>query len=186
MANTNISPIEGDEELTLVIDLEEFFHSGASHPEPDPGVVIYYKLKIDGQPFKTKHRHLSGSKILQLADLFPDFFELFQLSRIHGLIKEVEVKPDEIIDFGCFGVEQFTTKPITYCFWIDRKDYHTNQKKLTVRSILVDYAQVDPADKTLAQKKDGGFHEYKNLDEEIPLKDCPRFTLLDNTPTTVS
>jgi hypothetical protein len=73
-----------------------------------------------------------------------------------------------------------------YCFWIGKKEYDTQHKELTVRQILVEFAKVSPEDKTLATKTSGGFQEYKYLNQEIPLKDCPHFTLFDNSPTGLS
>lgn len=78
-------------------------------------------------------------------------------------------------------------KPKEYHFFIDQKKYETTSPSLTVRQILADFANVDPATKTLATKTSGGgFHEYKDLDEVISIEHPIHFTLFDNTPTQVS
>ncbi|MCC2548531.1 hypothetical protein LJY25_18935 [Hymenobacter sp. BT175] len=73
-----------------------------------------------------------------------------------------------------------------YNFFIEKKKYETDQPTLTVRQILVDFAQVDPTAKTLAQKQDGGFRELKNLEEVIELHSAQHFALFDDTSTPVS
>lgn len=73
-----------------------------------------------------------------------------------------------------------------YNFFIEKKKYETEQPTLTVRQILVDYAQVNPTSKTLAQKQGGGFRELKNLDEMIELHSAQHFALFDDTSTPVS
>lgn len=73
-----------------------------------------------------------------------------------------------------------------YNFFVEKKKFETDQPRLTVRQILVEYAQVDPTAKTLAQKQEGGFRELKNLDEVIELHSAQHFALFDDTSTPVS
>jgi hypothetical protein len=73
-----------------------------------------------------------------------------------------------------------------YVFFIGKEKYETEKAQLTVRDILVDFAKVDPAKKSLALKKEGGFDEYTNLDEVIDLKEGMHFVLFDTKPTPVS
>jgi hypothetical protein len=71
-------------------------------------------------------------------------------------------------------------------FFIEQKKYETTEESLTVRQILVDFAKVDPNRYTLALKKQGGFHEFENLDEIIDMKEGMHFSLFDKKPTPVS
>ena len=71
-------------------------------------------------------------------------------------------------------------------FFIDQKKYETNDPTLTVKQLLVDFAKVDPERYTLALKKEGGYHEYENLEEVIDMKEGMHFSLFDKKPTPVS
>lgn len=71
-------------------------------------------------------------------------------------------------------------------FFIEQKKHETTEETLTVRQILVDSAKVDPDRYTLALKKQGGFHEFENLDEKIEMKEGMHFSLFDKKPTPVS
>lgn len=74
-----------------------------------------------------------------------------------------------------------------YVFFIGKEKYETDESSLTVREILEDYAKVNTSEKTLALKEEGGsFHEYKNLDESITMKNGMHFVLFDSKPTPVS
>jgi hypothetical protein len=170
----------------VTIDIEEYFRNDQRHPEHDPGVVILYRLKVDNSYFTVKHRHILGCAILELDSKNPEHYELFQVRKENGHIVERHIKSDESVDLGTYGIERFITKIREYCFSIDMAKYETKHSKLTVRAILVDFAKVSPETKTLAEKTPDGFHEYKDLDQEISLKHCPRFTLFDNQPTGVS
>lgn len=77
-------------------------------------------------------------------------------------------------------------KPRVNKFFVGQKHYETTKDSLTVREILVDFAGVDPATKTLALKQGGGFHEYKDLNEEISVEHPQHFILFDNASTPVS
>ena len=177
----------GKESPKIIIDFEVYFHEGKEHPQHDPGAVIYYRIKVNDKIIDLKDHGLLGSSILKEAGFADDEqIELFQRIREHGQIKEKLINPDQFVDFRKLGIERFITKPKEYCFWVDKKEFYSPAAELTVRQLLENYVNVDPVDKTLAQKRDGSIHEFKNLEENIPLKDCPRFTLLDNTPTTIS
>lgn len=171
---------------TVIVDIEEVVNGKSSHPPDDPGIIIIYRFKVDNIPFESRERWMNRDEIMALVNKDPESFDLFQKINSGHDTKLDEIKPHERVDFKKFGVEQFFTKPKVYCFHIGPKKYETNSKTLTVRQILVDFAKVDPANKTLAKKTDGGYHEYKNLDEVVSLADCPHFTLFDNTPTQVS
>ncbi len=176
---------EKNDEKVVKVDLEEHFHNEKPIPDHDPGVVILYKIKIDDQYFEVRDRHIKGKLLYDLVGKDPKEYQLYQLLKEHGEKKEAAVEPNTPIDLGKFGIERFITKRI-YCFKIGKIDYTTEHAKLTVRQILVDYAKVDPDKTTLALKVDGGFQEYKNLDETVPLDKCPAFVLFDNDPLPVS
>ncbi len=177
-----------DNKIVITIDLEEHFNSGKQHPEDDPGVVIYYVIKVDDKRHEVKRRHMLGKDILSLDGKNPEFFNLEQSKRINDQMHLVEILPDETVDFGTHGIEKFFTKAKSkvYDFWIGQKEYKTTESSLTVRQILENFAKVDPITKTLARKTEGGFIEYKNLDEVISMDNCPHFSLFDNTSLPVS
>lgn len=77
-------------------------------------------------------------------------------------------------------------KPKKIVFFIDQKKHETDDQALTVKQILVDFAKVDPQRYTLALKKEGGYHEFENLDEIIEMKNGMHFSLFDKKPTPVS
>jgi hypothetical protein len=182
--STNTNETQGSQES--IFDLEDNFRKDQRHPEHDPGLVIRYKIKIDDQYHLVDHRHQRGSALLELANKSAEQFELFQIQRENGVVSTHLIPAHESVDLGTYGIERFITKVREFCFSVDKAKYTTPHEKLTVRQILVDFAKVSPENKTLAVKTDGGFHEYKNLDEEIDLRHCPHFTLFDNTPTGVS
>jgi hypothetical protein len=174
----------------IIIDLEDLFAKGHHHPEHDPGEVVYYRIKVDDQHHEVKHRHSTVSAILALAGKDPAHFNLLQSKGKQGHTELVPLKEGETVDFSTPGIEKFVTvlKPVKiYSFTIDHKEYKTEKSHLTVREILVGFAQVDPVNKELATKQPGsGLHHYKNLDEVISLEHSPKFTLFDLTPGTVS
>lgn len=71
-------------------------------------------------------------------------------------------------------------------FFIGKQKYETTKETLTVKEILVDFAQVKPEEKSLALKHGNDHHEYTNMDESIPMKEGMHFVLFDKTPTTAS
>jgi|GEM_PF-1042465 len=188
--NSNKNPAEGSiqhpETFFIVIDIEEYFHRNEGHPKHDPGVVISYKIRVDDEYYVVPHKHLSEVAIIDLTGKDPHLFDLMQIIREDGEIKTIRIHPGTNVDFSKPGIERFITTPKTYPFFIEKKEYFSLSQELTVRQILVDFAKVSPETKSLAKKIPGGVHTYTNLDEEVALKDCPHFTLFDNTPTNVS
>jgi hypothetical protein len=175
-----------DGSVIIKIDIEDLFHKGHPHPEHDPGTLIIYIYKVDEVRYETRERTMTGRAILEQTGMDVHQFRLFQLKREHGHRHKVEIKLDTVVDFREEGIERFITEPVLYHFYIGQKEYETTDASLTVRQILVDFAKVDPKKNTLAIKTEGGFHEYKNLDEIIQLNDCPHFVLFDNCQTSVS
>lgn len=69
-------------------------------------------------------------------------------------------------------------------FFVDQEKFVSPTETLTVRQILADYAEEDPASTTLVEKQ--GQVQHANLDEVIDLKNGMKFIVYHNTPTTVS
>jgi hypothetical protein len=177
-------PQEGTE--VIIIDIEEYFIARRPHPERHHHRIFHYRVKIDGAPFNLTHHEVNEKMLLDLVGKSSEKYQLFQVIREGEEEREREVHPDQTIDLSHHHPKIFFTREKTYCFFIGKKEYRTHHEKLTVGRILVDFAKVSPADKSLAEKRPGGVHEFTNLEEEIPLKDCPHFTLYDNTPTGLS
>jgi hypothetical protein len=171
----------------VIIDLEYHAKNGINHPEHDEGVIILYRVKIDEEYKNVEHRLRTGAQILALVDKTPENYTLHQMFWAEDRTKVLlHILPDIEVDFKNPGIEHFVTKPIAYEFSVNEKKYETTSAHLTPNQILVDYAHVDPLKKTLARKIDGQLREYKDLAQEISMKDCPRFTLLDEQPVNVS
>jgi hypothetical protein len=182
--NTNQS--QGETIEVIIIDLEEHFEAQKPHPEHHHPQVFHYRVRINEDRFVLPDKHVKGMELLSLVGKSPEKDQLFQIVRIDGEVREVGIGSEESVDLSRHHTKKFETREKSYCFFIGRKEYRTHHEQLTVRQILVDFADVSPEDKTLAQKRSGGIHEYKDLNEEIPLKDCPHFTLFDNKPTGLS
>lgn len=174
--------------IKVVLDLEDHCHTGSPHPVQDPGTVLHYLVKVDEHKYETTTAHQTGRSLLALTGKEATGFILEQVHTHAGQSIHTLVQPDEVIDLSGFGLERFVTKPKPqhYHFFVGQKRYETTKPCLTVREILVDYAGVDPTTKTLALKQPGGFHEYKDLNEEISLQHPQHFVLFDNASTPVS
>jgi hypothetical protein len=146
--------------------------------------VIYYRIKVDDHYHDVKERHKLGSAILALVDKTPKHFQLWQHHKHDGTPGLVQILAEESVDFGKKGIERFTTKHI-YPFFIGKKEYETTHEVLTARTILADFAKVDPEKNVLGKKAEGGYHKYKNEDE-VAMKDCPHFEVFHKDPTPVS
>ena len=173
------------ESITIIIDLEELFLKGHTHPEHDPGVIILYRIKLNDKYHNVHHSHLSGEAIMALDDKKPEHFILQQSLKEHGEHKTIVIAPTDHVSFKTPGIEKFTTAPKEYTFFIKiTKDveYKTHHSHLTVREILTDFAKVDPAHNTLAEK----LTEFKNLDEKLDLTHVRHFIIFSERPTTVS
>jgi hypothetical protein len=165
--------IKGDEPVDLA-------REGIEH--------FYFKnillLIIDGKEYSWDKEYISGAQIKQLGHV-PMEDELF-LS-IRGPWEDEPISNEKEVNLARPGIETFySKKPVIYTFYIDKKVFTTTEQFLTVKQILVDFAKVDPACNTLAEKTSGGFHEFKNLDEKLDLCGERHFTIFNNTPTTVS
>jgi hypothetical protein len=178
---------QGAEPVIIIIDIEEFFLQEKSHPVYDPGTVIAYRIKIDESYHEVRHSHLTGEAILDIVDKQPAHFILKQKVKHDGESKLITITPEEKVDFTKLGIEKFLTEEKLYEFYIDQRPvFKTKHKLLSVRTILVDFAKVDPTKEILAEKRDGGFKEFENLNEELDLTHIRHFTLFDIEPTPVS
>jgi len=182
MSTENFNTPTG-ENLTIIIDLEELFIADKHHPEHDPGTIILYRIKVDDQYHNIKHPHIEGKAILALEGKTPEHFEVKQRFKEHGKTELKLIHPDELVDLRKPGIERFITEKKVFIFFIGPKEYKTEHSSLTVRKILVDFAKVNPENKSLGIKQGEGFHTYQNLDEEIDLCPVKHFKLFDNTPT---
>lgn len=169
----------------IVVDLEDNCLCEMPHPKEDPGTVIHYLVKVDGIKHKFKHPIVSGAELFAVAEKDPSRFRLLQVLRGSGNDgRSIEIGIHDEVDLRGYGIEKFETAVRVIHFHVDRKSYSTEEKCLTVQQILVEFAKVDPAVKTLADKKTQ--REYKDLQELICLEEGQRFTLFDNSPCTVS
>jgi hypothetical protein len=184
----NNKPIEGihqhGDKLTITINLEEYFKEDREHPEHDPGVVIYYRIKVDDNYHEVRERHMTGSAILALEGKATKHFDLWQHHKNDGTPGLTPIQPEESVDFGKKGIERFTTKHV-YPFFIGKTEYVSKHEELTAKAILQDFAKVDPDMNVLGKKIEGGYHKYKNEDK-VRLEDCPHFELFSKDPTGVS
>jgi capsule polysaccharide modification protein KpsS len=71
-------------------------------------------------------------------------------------------------------------------FFIDNQQVKTEQGKATVRELLKDFAEEDPAKTTLVLKHGNETHKYTDLDEIVELKNGMHFVVYHNEPTPVS
>jgi hypothetical protein len=71
-------------------------------------------------------------------------------------------------------------------FFIDKEKFETEQGKLSVRTLLVDFAKEDPSQTTLALKEGNEIKKYTNLDDMVEMKNGMHFIVYHNTPTPVS
>jgi len=149
---------------------------------------FYFKnvllLIINGKQYTWEKEYITGAEIKKLGGI-AEKDELFLA--IKKPWPDEPVPDDKEINLARPGIENFYSKePKMYTFYIDKKPYTTFNQFLSVKQILVDFAKVDPATNTLAEKIPGGFHEFKDQEEQIDLCNIRYFTLFNNTPTTVS
>lgn len=149
---------------------------------------FYFKnillLVINGKEYSWDKEYISGAEIKELGHV-PMEDDLF-LS-IRGPWEDEPIPNDKKVNLARPGIESFySKKQVVYTFYIDKKAFTTAEQFLTVKQILIDFAKVDPACNTLAEKMQGGFHEFKNLDEKLDLCSVRYFTIFNNTPTSVS
>ncbi|GAB3923497.1 multiubiquitin domain-containing protein [Larkinella terrae] len=169
--------------VKVIIDLEEHCLNGTPHPVHDPGVVIYYLIKVNDQKHETKKSQMLGREIIALDSKDPEEYLIYQTRRKYGETYLEPIGKDELVNFKAEGIESFIVKPKMYHFSIGKKGYESNVRYLTVRQILVDFAHVDPTLNTLSTK---GGSEYNNLEETIDLECVNKFVLFNNEPTPVS
>lgn len=140
-------------------------------------------LTINGKEYTWDKEYITGIEIKQLAEIAPSD-ELF-LSIKKPWDDEL-IGNDTRVNLARPGIESFYSKKVEYKFFVDKQEYKTSSEKLTVRQILVDFAKKAEATNTLAEKQQGTFHEYKDLNELIVLSQVRHFVTFSNEPTTVS
>ena len=84
------------------------------------------------------------------------------------------------------GHSEAGDKPKKITFFIDKEKFETDQEKLSVKTLLVDFAKEDSSQTTLALKDGNEIKKYTNLDEMIEMKNGMHFIVFHNTPTPVS
>jgi hypothetical protein len=170
----------------IEIDLEEHFNNRWPHPEPHPRKKYHYRVRINEDLFVLRYKETGEIELLALVGKTPEKDQLFQIVRDGEGKREIEITPGETIDLSRQHPEKFITREKVFCFFISKKEYRTHREELTVRQILEDFAKVSTTTHTLAERRPGGIHEFKNLNESLLLKDCPHFTIFDNSPTGLS
>lgn len=149
---------------------------------------FYFKnillLTINGKEYTWNKQYITGAEVKHLGniDLEDDLF----LS-IKKPWDDEPVTNDKQINLARPGIEHFhSKKAIIYTFFIAKKEYHTKEQKLSPREILRDFAKVDFASNTLAEKNSTGYNEFKNLDELLDLTHVRHFVIFNNDSTQVS
>jgi hypothetical protein len=149
---------------------------------------FYFKnillLTINGKEYTWDKQYITGAEIKQLGniDLRDDLFLSIRKPWDDELVPN-----DKQINLARPGIEHFISKEMTrYSFFIAKKEYYTYKNQISVREILTDFAKVDPASNTLAEKSATGFNEFKNLDELLDLTKVRHFVVFNNDSTQVS
>jgi hypothetical protein len=89
------------------------------------------------------------------------------------------------VDLAAAGTERFVTRP-GVTFKVDQEECHAATATLTVREVLTDHAKVNPDLTTLVELRGDEQVKHPNLDETLLLRQCERFVVFHNTPTTAS
>lgn len=84
------------------------------------------------------------------------------------------------------SIKEHEKKPKKIKFFIDKEQFETEERELSVRTLLVDFAKEDPATTTLALKVGNDYKKYANLDELVSMKNGMKFVVFHNDPTPVS
>lgn len=149
---------------------------------------FYFKnilsLIINGKEFTWDKEYITGIELKNLAGI-AQTDELY-LS-IRKPWEDEPIHDDTVVNLARPGIEHFhSKKPVTYKFFIEKKDYYSPKSQLSVGDILTEYAKVPTNNHTLAEKKGSGFIEYENLDELMDLTQIRHFSVLNDDSTTVS
>jgi len=165
--------IDGNKEVNLARPEIEHFYT--------KNILL---LLINGKQYHYDKQYILGEQIKALGKI-PLEDDLF-LS-IRGPWEDELISNEKEVNLARPGIEHFYSKQVLiYNFKIDKKSYTSAVQFLSVREILEDFANVEADKNTLAAKIEGGFKEYKNLDEKIDLSQTNQFTVFNNNPCNVS
>ena len=154
----------------------------ASNHEGKPGP---YTLVINGKPYQSAERFLTGKEILELAGLRPPKdYQL--LMRLHG--REYEpVELDEKKDLKEGGIEEFEASfSRNFKIFVDDEPYHVHQCFMTPVEILA-LRKLSPDGYYVKQVDGHKSITYKeDMEHRIPILDCMVFSTCKKAPTPVS
>lgn len=71
-------------------------------------------------------------------------------------------------------------------FFIDKQQFKTELSEVSVKNLLIDFAEEDPAETTLALKLGNDLPKYEDNEQLITLENGMRFIVFHDGPTTVS
>lgn len=77
-------------------------------------------------------------------------------------------------------------KEKTIVFFIDQQQFKSEKSRLTVKTLLVEFAQEDPTQTTLVLRHGNDLTKFTNLEQIVQLENGMKFVVYHNTPTTVS
>lgn len=159
------------------VDLEQYAARGEKPP-----LARQYVLRIDDEQHRVSSPTITRTDILKLAGrTLPEDYTVEQIMRGQPKV----VCPGATIDLAQGGTERFVTRR-GVTFFVDQKQVFAPSRTLTVREVLTTYAQVDPSQTTLVERQGDEQVKHPNLDEQLSIEVCTRFTVFHNTPTTVS
>jgi hypothetical protein len=139
---------------------------------------------IDDKEFKTEQHHQSVKAIL--VDFARQEHPGTRLARRQGNELLVYEDAEEIIHIE--NGTKFLTERVSkeVIFFIDKEKFKIDEHKLSVKTLLVDFAKEDPTQTTLARREGNELIKYTVLDEIIHIKNETHFVVLHNSPTPVS
>jgi len=139
---------------------------------------------IDDKEFKTDQHRQSVKGLL--VDFAGQEHPGTLLARRQGNELLVYEDAEEIIHIenGTKFLTEKVSKEVT--FFIDKEKFKIDEHKVSVKTLLVDFAKEDPTQTTLARREGNELIKYTKLDEIIHIKNGTQFVVLHNSPTPVS
>ncbi len=166
-----------DHDLAEEADLELYAARGEKPPR-----ARTYVLRIDDERYRVNALSITGRGIADLANKPSEAYAIEQITR--GKPART-ICPDQKVDLTAAGIERFVTRP-GVTFTVDQEECHAPTPTLSVREVLSDYAKVDPNLTTLVELRGDEQVKHPDLNEGLTLRQCERFVVFHNTPTTVS